>query len=170
MSGFARVTSIDALQTTAAAVQRFRAECSAALDELELATRRALGWIQHDRREHWACELRRSEEAVTQARVQLRQAQTMRRIDERPPACMDEERALKRAQRRQDIAQRKIEAVRHWTRAIDHAVDEYRRARVQFQMWLDGDLVKAVAVLNQMSDSLQNYASLEPPVENKGSS
>ena len=80
MSGFARVTSIDALQTVDGALQRFRAEAAAALDELDINVRRAQEWIQHDRKDYWAHEMRRSEEAVTQARLALRQAKLSRRI------------------------------------------------------------------------------------------
>ena len=92
----------------------------------------ARGWIHHDRKDYWERELRRSEDAVTQARVQLQQARTSRRVADHEPACDEEKRALARAKRRHETAQRKVEAVRRWTRAIEHAVDEYQRDRLQF--------------------------------------
>jgi hypothetical protein len=163
MSRSARVTSIDVLPTLAAAIQKFRADAAGALDELELETRRALEWIRHDRKTYWTHELRRRSEAVAQARVQLQQARTFRSVVGHEPACIDEKRALERAQRRYSTAQQKIEAVRHWTRAIDHAVNEYQRDRVQFLAWLEGDLAKATAALNRMTASLESYISLATP-------
>ena len=56
MSRFARVTSIDVLQTLAAALQKFRGEAAGALDDLDIEIRRALEWIHHDRKEYWAQE------------------------------------------------------------------------------------------------------------------
>ena len=163
MSRFARVTSIDVLQTVVGALQRFRSDAASTLDELEMEVRRAVEWIHHDRKDYWAHELRRSEESVAQARLALRQAKLSRRVADHEPACIDEQRALERAKRRHETARQKVEAVRRWTRAIDHAVDEYQRDRVQFHLWLDSDLTKAVAALNRMSTSLESYVSLEAP-------
>ena len=115
MSRSARVTSIDVLQTMAAAVQRFRGEAAGVLDDLEIEIHRALEWIHHDRKDYWTHELRRSYEAVSQARLQLQQAQTARRIAGHEPSCIDEKRALDRAKRRLEIAEQKVKAVQHWT-------------------------------------------------------
>ena len=163
MSGYARVRSIDVLQITAAAVQKFRGDAARVLDEIDIEARRAEGWIHHDRKEYWARELRRSEDAVTQARLQLQQARTTRRVADRDPACDEEKRILARAIRRHETAQRKVAAVQRWTRAVDHAIDEYQRVRIQFQAWLEGDLVKGVAALDRMSASLESYTSLGAP-------
>ena len=74
MSRSARVTSIDVLPLLAAALQKFRSEGAGAVDDLESEVRRALEWIHHDRKEYWAQELRRAEEALNQASLQLQQA------------------------------------------------------------------------------------------------
>lgn len=164
MGQFARVTSIDVLQVVASALQKFRGEATTAMDDLDMEMRRGLDWIHHDRKDHWAHELRRCEDAVTQARLALQQAKAARRIAGHEPACVDEKRALERAKRRVEIARRKVAAVRHWATAIDRAVDECQRDRIQFQGWLEGDLLKAVSALNRMSMSLENYVALETPV------
>lgn len=163
MSRSARVTSIDALQTTAVALKRFRAEAASAVDELELQARRVAGWMHHDRKDYWTREMRRSEDAVAAARVQLIQARAVRRVGDREPACVDERKALARAQHRLDVALRKVEAVGRHTRAVDHAVDVFQRTRVQFLAWLEGDLEQADATLSRMSASLESYISLGAP-------
>ena len=119
--------------------------------------RRALEWIHHDRHDYWDHEVRRSWDRITEARVQLQQARTTRRIGDHDPACVDEKKALARAQQRLEIAQKKVVAVRHCTQAIDHAVDEYRGARTPLASWLDSEALKAVASLRRMMDSLDAY-------------
>jgi hypothetical protein len=165
MSRFARVTSISVLQLTQAALQKFRSESAAAIDDLSSDIRRVVEWIHHDRKEYWAHEQRRSWEAVTQARLQLQQARTSRRMVGHEPACVDEERALARAKHRLETAEEKVRAVQHWTHAIDRAVDEFQQSRTRFVTWLDTDMVKAVAALNRLSEALDDYVSLEAPSE-----
>jgi hypothetical protein len=165
MAQFARVTSIGVLQLTASALQKFRSEAAGALDDLESQTRRVQEWIHHDRKDYWSQELRQSEDAVTQARLQLQQARVSRRIAGHQPECIDEQRALERAKRRLENAQRQVQAVRHWARTIDRAVDEFQQSRTQFIAWLDTDLPRAVAALSRMSDALDSYVSLETPTD-----
>ncbi len=139
----ARLTRIDAAEEMAAAVDAFRNEALAAIEMLDMEIRRALEWIHNDRHEHWNHEVRRGWERITEARVQLQQAMTARRIGDHNPACIDEKKALARAKRRLEIAQRKVEAVRHCERTIDHAVDEYRGARTPLCIWLESEAPKA---------------------------
>ena len=163
MGRFARVTSIGVLQTTAAALQRFRGEAASVLEDLEIEVRRASEWIHHDRKDYWTHELRRSQDAVSEARNQLQQARISRRTEGHEPACIDEQRALDRAKRRLEIAEQKVRAVKQWTMAIDRAMDEFQANRTRFATWLDTDLLKAVAALDRMSQSLESYVSLATP-------
>jgi len=157
----ARLTRIDAVRDMAVAVDAFRTEAIAALENLDMEIRRTLEWIHHDRHEHWNHQVRRGWERITEARVQLQQAMTARRIDERDPACIDEKKALARAKQRLETAQEKVEAVRHCARAIDHAVDEYRGARTPLASWLDSESSKALAALRRMMDNLEDYLALQ---------
>jgi uncharacterized phage infection (PIP) family protein YhgE len=165
MCATARVTSINVLPLLAAAIQKFRGEASNAVDDIDGEVRRALEWIHHDRKEYWAHEARLAQEAVSQAKLQLQQAMTMRRIADRDPSCIDEKRALERAKRRLERAQRKIQAVRHWQGALDRVADDLRRSRTQFDAWLVNDMSRAVAALNAMSESLVAYISVKPADE-----
>ena len=165
MSGPARVTSIDVLPLLAAGLAKFRGEAQGALDDLTIETRRILEWIHHDRKEYWQRELHRAYEHLNQARLQLQQARTVRRVGDHEPACIDEKRAVERAKRRVETAHQKIEAVRHWTNVVDRAVDDFQRIRTQFAAWLEIELPRAVAALNQMSESLVSYISTEAPTD-----
>jgi hypothetical protein len=163
MGSSARLTAIDILQTIAAALKKFDAESSSAMDDLDIELHRALEWIHHDRKEYWARELRSSQDRVAEARVQLLQAQTARRVGDFRPSCVDEQKALERAKRRMATAEQKIVAVRRCATAIERAVNDCQRARNQFQAWLESDVDKAITALNRMSDSLDHYVALTAP-------
>ena len=161
MSRAARVTSIDVLPLLAAAMQKFRGQAVAVLDDLDIETRRILEWIHHDRKEYWERELHRVQEKLNQARLQLQQGRMSRRVGDHEAACLEEKRAVAVAQRRIEIARQKIEAVRHWTRVIERAVDDFLRSRSRFGAWVDIDFPKATAVLDAMSEALVTYIALE---------
>jgi hypothetical protein len=163
MSSGARVTSLDAVREMAAALASFRAEAAAALDELETEVRRAQEWIHQDRKQYWDGEARRGMERVTEARIQLQQAMTAKRVADHEPACLDEKKALARAKARWELAESKREVVRHWQRAIDHAVDEYRGARVPLSGWLEADAPRALAAIERLAQSLEAYVAVDIP-------
>ncbi len=151
------------MREMAAAVDVFRAEAISALEGLDMDLRRALEWIHVDRREHWNGEVRRGWDRITQARIQLQQARTMRRVGDHEPACPDEKKALGRAQRRLETAQQKVESVRRCARAIDEAVNDYRGARTPLAAWLESEAPKAIAVLHRMMDQLETYVAMQGP-------
>jgi hypothetical protein len=161
----AKLTSIDAVQAMSAAMESFRLEASAALEDLEMEIRRALEWIQNDRREHWSSQVKRGWERLAEARVQLQQAMTFRRIGSHDPSCIDEKKALERSKRRLDLAEEKVETVRHWTHAIERAVHEYRGSRGQVSSWLETEHPKAMSVLKRMAAALERYVGTEMPEE-----
>ncbi len=163
MSGGARLTSIEAVRQMAAAVQAFRDVSAAAVDELQMEIRRAMEWIHHDRKEHWARELRRAWDRVAEAKVQLQQARTYRRVGDRTPSCIDERKALEAANRRLRLVEEKIETVRRWERVIDRSVDECRGEFTQFSSSIQMELAKAIATLDRMSESLETYVATGIP-------
>jgi exonuclease VII large subunit len=163
MTQAARLTSIDAVREMSAAMTVFRTEMVAALDEIDMEIRRALEWIHHERKQYWDGEARRGMERVTEARIQLQQAMTSKRVADHEPSCYDEKKAVDRAKRRADLAEKKKAVVRHWQHAIDHAVNEYRGGRTQLSSWLDAEVPRGLATLERLSQSLESYVSLAVP-------
>jgi hypothetical protein len=161
----ARVKSIDALDVIASALKTFRADSISALDDLDIELHRALEWIHHDRTDYWKREVRRAEDQVTEAKLQLKQAQTARRMDDYRPDCVDEQRALERAKQRLKVAEQKVKAVQLCAHQIDRAVSACQQARTQFVIWLDADVPKGIAALKRMSGSLETYVALQVPVD-----
>jgi hypothetical protein len=156
----AQVKSIDELQRMSASLDCFHSDAAAALDELDMEVRRAMQWIGDDCRQYWKHEVRRSTERVVEAKLALEHAQMFRGGEERQGSCIEEKKILEREKRRLQIAETKVEAVRHWAAVIERAVNEYRAIRSQFGNWLEGDFPKAVAVMGRMIAALDAYVRL----------
>lgn len=161
MSRSAKVTSIDAVKTFAAALRCFQDNASTALDNVNMAGQRALGWIQDEQKGYWALQVRRSYERLGEARAALHLARTTKRIAGHEPSCVDEKRAVERAQRRLRLAEEKVQAVRQWSRTADRAVIEYRGCVGQLATWLDADCPRAIAALERMSGALGAYVAVK---------
>ncbi len=158
MARQARVTSIDVVQTFAAAMKCFADDAASALDALELEIRRALAWIEHDQKSLWNGRVHRGWDEVTEARRNLERKLMFPVADERP-SCHDEKKALEAAQKRLRLAQHKVEAVRHWSRVADREANEYVGAVSQLRRWLEHDLPNALADLERMSRALEGYVA-----------
>jgi hypothetical protein len=160
MSQHANVKSIDSLQSMTAALQCFHADVASALDELDMEVRRALQYICDDCRQYWRVEVRRSTERVVEAKLALEHAQMFRGGEERGSSCIEEKKNLEREKRRLQLAESKVDAVKHWSITAERAISEYRAIRAQFGNWLESDFPKAEAVMSRMIAALETYVRL----------
>ena len=165
MGRAAKVTSIDAVETMTAALQRFAEDASAALADLEMELRRALEWIQHDRKIYWDREVRNGWDRVAQARQELERHRVFHKVADHEPGCREEKKALAEAKRRLHVAQEKVEAVRRWSHAVEKEVNEYRGSVNQLAGWLQADFPRAVASLHRMTGALDSYVKLQSTAE-----
>lgn len=159
----ARVTNVAALPEFRAMLATFAIEVRQALDEVDMEARKALDWITHDQPAYWQSEIRRSSDAVARAKDDLSQSRTYKRIDEYVPSCAEEKKVLERAKQRQDYAEQKLETVKQWGRAARQAVDKFKGPVQRLTAVLDGDIPRALAVLDRMHDALARYNALGTP-------
>ncbi len=159
MSPSAKLISIDAVEKMSVALTQFGEEVAVALDQLGIESKRALEWIRHERKAHWATQVRRNRDAVSEARSQLERALTYRGVAGQRPACREERAELEKMKRRLHVSEEKVEAVRHWTNAIDHQVLELIGSMSQLAQWLQADLPKAQGVLKRLTTTLEAYVA-----------
>jgi len=164
MARSAKVISIDAVRELSAALTIFGEEATAALDDLEINVRRAIEWIEQDRKQYWETAVRRGWEQVGEARAELEKALTYRKVADRTPSCREERAALEKAKRRVQIAEEVNRSLPGWSHRIQHAVRELTGAKTLLSDWLHGDLPRAQGALKQMSVSLETYAAVQQPV------
>jgi len=163
MAKSARVLAIDDVDRLAAALVRFAEEAQAALADLDLELRRASQWIEQDRPRYWEAEVRRGWEAVARARRELEQARLIHRIEEAPSSCIDQKKALQRAQQRLDLAMEKQRLVRQWAYRTAKQAEEYRGQVGPLAEWLGAEYPRALAALRRMTRALESYVGHQAP-------
>lgn len=156
MSPRARLISIDAVDALRAALAKFGEEAASALADLDLEVKRGADWIQHDRKEYWAQEVRLGWDRVAEARANL-QRRMIYRVSEERPSALEEKKALEAAKRRLQTAQQKVEAVRRWSYLVQREMNEYVAVIGQLAAWLQNDLPRALAALKRMGIALDAY-------------
>jgi hypothetical protein len=156
----ANVTSIAVLAVLRAAMVRFVDSAEAALVALELEARRPLEWIEDDRARYWPQQARRAADAVNEARIALERREARISGDE-VRYCHDERKALEKAKRRLHLCEEKIAATRRWRVEMQKEVEELQVQIARLRHYLETDLVKALAVLEQMAGALEKYVGGE---------
>ena len=159
----AHVQSVPALVDFRNALTIYVAESKQGLMAMEMEIRRAVDWVAIDRAQYWKGEIRRAMEAVARAKDDLHNARTFKSMNDFVPSCIEEKKALQRAQQRLETAERKAEAVQRWGRTIQHERNEFTGRMAQFAMMLESDLPKAVASLERVLDALDRYTSMSGP-------
>jgi hypothetical protein len=164
MTRYANLTSVDAVRLLAAALRSFEEDAGGALADLQMQINRVLQWIHYDRKEYWAEQVRRGHQEVAEAKQNLERRLIYRATQERP-SCREEKAALEKAKRRLDVAQEKVQTVRHWANSLEHEIREFRGSINQLAGWVQTDLPRACALLQRMNVALDAYVNLASPEE-----
>jgi len=122
-------------------------------------------WIQQEQRQYWKHELRRSEQQLQEAKINLQRCLTFKRIGEHRPSCIEEKRAVERAKRRQQLCREKNELVRRWSLSISRAVFEYKAGVGELGQWLETDAARSVGLLKRIAQTLEEYVAAQSSPE-----
>jgi hypothetical protein len=163
MGESAQVNSIAAIEEFRRALVKFGQQAAQALCEMETEIRRSFDWITHDQLKYWQSEIQRSGRALLEAKTELLNAQTSRRMDDYVPTCLQERKKVERIRQRQELAQSKVEAVRRWGQVIAREIDEFKVRSAQLSTMLDSDVPKALSSLDRILQSLDAYLQLAAP-------
>jgi len=160
MSSGARVQSVDALERFRAALGVFREEAGVTLGEVAAELTRFSDWLEHDQLDYWKHELRRREDQVVEARLDLSRCLSATLDPQRTPSCHDEKKRLQRAKERVVAAETRLGAVRHWIGQVRQAVIEYRGRTEALAAALESDIPVAAAQLDRLMARIDDYLSI----------
>jgi hypothetical protein len=163
MGESAQVSSIAAIEDFRRALVQFAQHTAQSLCEMETEIRRAFDWLTHDQLKYWQAEVQRSGRALLEAKTELQNAQTARRMDDYTPSCIQERKKVEHIRQRQELAQSKVEAVRRWSQAVAREIDEFKIRSAQISTMLEADVPKAVAALDRILLSLDAYVQTTAP-------
>ena len=167
MSGPAKVHSTNAIEEFRGALTRFEQRAQNAIDTLAAEVRRGVDWLEHDCPAHWKKQIKISEDAIHQAKLELERCLMFPVAGERP-ACREQRATLKKTQARLEYCREKRERVKHWTRQLQHEQFEYEGRLGQLRRMLEADLPAARGKLQSIVRRLDEY-KIERAPEKSGS-
>jgi hypothetical protein len=160
MSDAANIRSLDALRKLRVALLRFEDEARRSSSSLIVESQRVLNWLQLEQPQYWKRQVEIAYQQLAEARASLMKCR-MRRTGDFKPTCYDEQKALERAKSRLERTRHMVTAIRKWTIKSTHEVDEYTSRAAQLNRCLDGEIPRAVALLENLLTSLDKYADLK---------
>jgi len=162
MSESARVTSIQAVKEWREAVCVFKDEAGEALISVDMEIRRTEDWVQNQAN-YWQNEVRRREDLVVVARNDLVRRKMQVTPAGREPDSTEQQRALRRAQAMLEQAEKMVVRCREWAIKLRQAVEEYQGFGRHLAGILEGDLPRAVNLLERKIDALDAYLATKAP-------
>ena len=159
MADGADVQSIPTLREWLAALTVYQSDASGALAGIAMEVRRGLDWV-HEQMVQWQRSIRDCEEAVVQAKAEL----AARRFPDwsgRDPDTTVQERNLRRAQAKLEHAEDQVRKCKAWLGKLPKMVEELYSGRgYRLQIFLEGDMVRGLTLLDRRLDALERYADL----------
>jgi hypothetical protein len=157
MNQSANVTSIDAVQAFRAALVKFEENSRDGITSLELEIRRAVNWIEVDRRRYWPAQVKHASEGLAQARNALERCQLKYGSEEAPP-CYEQKKDYERAKQRLRYCEDQVRKVKQWTQVVRQEMTAFQGQMAQMTICVDTELPRAIATLTKMLNALERYA------------
>ena len=158
----ANVRSIDAVRRFHAAVLQFQEDARLAVSSLELQLQRIMGWLERDRPGFWKREIELCYRELGEARVRLHRCE-LRKTGDFRPTCYEEKKALEKAKRDLEFAQKQVPVVKFWNVNAQHEANEYHGRSSQLTQILERDIPMLLALLHQALDRLEAYGNVRLP-------
>jgi DNA repair exonuclease SbcCD ATPase subunit len=159
MNAGADVTDVEVLRDWLASLTTYRSEVQEAMSTFRAELQRAQAWVV-EQLQLWQRAVRKRDDAVVQAKAELAQKR-FPDFSGRMPDTTVEERTLRRAQAALEEAEERVRACRHWTVQLPRLIDEqYHGVAGQLSQFLDADVPRGAAMLEQRIESLEMYLGL----------
>jgi hypothetical protein len=166
--GGAHVGSIDAVRYFRAVLHTFAHDAREALISFDTEVARTLDWLLEEMPQYWKNEIRRCEEKLQEARIDLERCRNTPLPGGGTPSCMEQKKALEKAKAKLQYSQDKLEATRRWGAVASREASEYTGRSNQLGSVFDAELPQAVLVLDRVLRSLEAYQSLRAPTGDSG--
>ena len=158
MNPSANVQSLDGLRAYELALKYFEEKAKDALMNIDMDLRRTQEWIE-EQYSNWTAEIRKAEEALQAALLELNRKKIMK-IGDRRPDTAEEEKQVKKCKARLEHAQDKLERTKHWLRAFPEAQLDYEGPGRQMKTQVENAIPTMLAILAQKIEALEQYEKL----------
>jgi len=159
----AKVEDLDAIKSLKRAIWKFAEAANVALGDAESEMNRAVMWLEGEQRAYWEGQVRKRHALVERAKEAVRMKKIFKDSTGRQQTAVDEEKALKVAQKRLEEAEQKVIAVKKHTARLRKETLLYKGHVQRFATAVQNDLPMASAQLDGLLDRLQKYVALDVP-------
>ena len=159
MSNQARISSIDALEAFRAELIHYIEKARVALEDMTGEARRTRSWLDVDRTQHWAGQLKRLTKLLHQAEEELYSANLSNPL----AANALQKMAVARVRHKLDEAEAKMRVIKHWRQVYDNRTSPLLRQLEPMFFRVGQQLPKAVHSLGETIKTLQAYAEASRP-------
>lgn len=161
MHEHADIRSLDALKHAKAALLEFKKEVESSLGVTDADVMRMGQWLSHDRPSHWRRELRAREEEVLGWRKEISRKQLVAAPN--PASTVEERKKMQKAQALAERAADKLRKSQKWANSWEKEVQTYKSSIALLNEFLQRDIPDAVARLEKMMTSLEEYWAINAP-------
>jgi hypothetical protein len=163
MSEQVRVEDSEVFNVLRIALIKFAQAADSALSNAETQVSRTHFWLDGEQTTYWQNQFRARAEAVTKAKDAVRQKKLYKDASGRTPSAVEEEKALQKCMAALEEAQRKLELIRKWKPRLEKENDSFRGGVSRLRKDLEDDIPRAVALLERLAMSVEQYAQIEAP-------
>jgi hypothetical protein len=161
MSGFARIDSIDQLRVFRGHLVKFAERVMVSLADAEGEMQRVLVWLETEANTYWSGQIRKRHEAVEKCKDAVRQKKLFKSPTGSTQSAVEEEKALRIAQKRLEEAEEKLKNVKRYTPRLQKEVSIYKGGVQRLSTSVSSDIPTAVARLDRMTATLEAYAAMQ---------
>lgn len=163
MTQGANVQSIETLKQLRRAMWKFAESATAALGDAEGEMNRTMTWLETEMPTYWQSQVRKRHEIVERCKEAVRMKKLYKSPTGHTQSAVEEEKALRIAQRRFEEAEHKLLLVRQHSKRLHKEIQVYHGSVQRFSTGVQVDVPLAVGKLDNMIINLERYASLSMP-------
>lgn len=152
----ARIDSPEVIKDFRIKFVKFNATCRQAVSGIQGDSQRVAQWLRHDQLSHWSNELKKREDMVQKARLKYMEARDNTGVY-RKTSCVDEQKALRKAEAMKEEAMAKLKAIKKWTNLLERELENLAGPVNTLSSILDSATPRALAKLDLMTEKLEDY-------------
>ena len=160
MSQGANVEDLDVFRFMKTSLIKFRQAAESALINADSQASRTLQWLESEQVTYWQSQIRKRQELVMRCREAVRAKKIFKDSTGKTPSAVQEEKHLGVALRALDEAEMKLAVTKRNIPMLQKELEVYRGGVQALGSVLVTELPKAIAMLERLSTTLQDYVDL----------
>lgn len=160
MSQGANVEDLDVFRFMKTSLIKFKQAAESALINADSQASRTLQWLESEQVSYWQSQIRKRQELVMRCREAVRAKKIFKDSTGKTPSAVQEEKHLSVALRALEEAEMKLAVTKRNIPMLQKELEVYRGGVQALGAVLVTELPKAVAMLERLSTTLQDYVDL----------